>query len=93
MSDQSKMLAKFINEGTRLEMQALEREDSGTENKPKIYASKICDIISEDTIEIMMPMEQQKSQAADTYNCILYRKRQCLHKHIGRKQVLSHVLR
>lgn len=60
MSDQSKMLAKFINEGTRLEMQALEREDSGTENKPKIYASKICDIISEDTIEIMMPMEQQK---------------------------------
>lgn len=60
MSDQSKMLAKFISEGTRLEMQALEREDSDTDNKPKIYSSKICDIISEDTIEIMMPMEQQK---------------------------------
>ncbi len=62
MSDQSKLLSKFIAEGTRIELQAIDRtktNDSG-ENQNKIYGSKIYDIISEDTLEILMPMEQQK---------------------------------
>lgn len=55
------MLSKFIEPGCKLELQAINR--IGTEEREetkKVYLSRVYDIISEDRMEITMPMEQTK---------------------------------
>lgn len=55
------MLSKFISIGSKIEIQPIERMDAdGDENGKKVYNSKVYDILSEDTMEILMPMEQTK---------------------------------
>jgi len=59
--DSSKVIGRFIHEGMKLDMQIAEKKKNDDQEKTeKIYSSKVYDIISEDTLEIMMPMEQQK---------------------------------
>lgn len=53
------MLSKFIKVGDKVELQSVERPHNGEDNK-KIYISRIQGILSEDTLEITMPMEQTK---------------------------------
>lgn len=53
------MLSKFISLGAKIELQAVERSIHGEDNQ-KIYHSKVYEIISDDTLEISMPMEQTK---------------------------------
>lgn len=55
------MLSKFISQNDKIELQAVDRgeEESGEGNK-KIYYSSVLEILSEDTLEIAMPMEQSK---------------------------------
>ena len=55
------MLSKFISIGSKIEIQPIERMAAdGDENGKKVYNSKVYDILSEDTMEILMPMEQTK---------------------------------
>ena len=55
------MLENFIKPGQRVDLKAVRRvKVSGEETKEKVYSTKIYDIVSEDTIELVMPMEQTK---------------------------------
>ncbi len=55
------MLDNYIIPGQRIELQALERTKLGEEDKLiKLYDSRVYDIVSEDRIEVLMPMEQTK---------------------------------
>lgn len=55
------MLSKYVIPGNKVEMQAVERAKYIDETeKKKVYQSKVCDILSEDRLEIYMPMEKSK---------------------------------
>lgn len=53
------MLSKFITVGNKVELQSVEK-NTDENGKQKIYYSSVYDILSEDTMEITMPMEQTK---------------------------------
>lgn len=52
------MLSKFVSEGDKLELRPVGKTTG--EEVSKLYYSKVLDIRSEDTLEIIMPMEQAK---------------------------------
>ena len=55
------MLSKFITEGDKIELQTLERAIVGTaDDSQKLFRSSVHEILSEDTLEITMPIEQNK---------------------------------
>ena len=55
------MLSKFISEGNKVELRSLGRLNSAhSDEKVKVYNSMIHNILSADTMEITMPMEQTK---------------------------------
>ncbi len=57
------MLSKYIVVGNRVELQAVRRlklsEDQISEER-KVYTTKVYDILSDERIELLMPMEQTK---------------------------------
>ncbi|MBO4981711.1 MAG: flagellar brake protein [Lachnospiraceae bacterium] len=70
------MLSKFIKVGDKIELCTLDKGmvQSGGESG-KVYKSRIYDILSEDSIEILMPMEQTKLlllPVDEEYNMIFY---------------------
>lgn len=70
------MLSKLIKEGNRVELSPVDNEFSNsTEENQKNYYSKVYTILSEDTMEILMPMEQTKLillPVDGEYNMVLY---------------------
>ena len=55
------MLSKYVVPGNKLEIQAVERTRYMDElEKKKVYQSQVYDILSEDRLEIYMPMEKSK---------------------------------
>lgn len=55
------MFSKFISLGDKIELQAADQETDGqTGSAGKVYMSEVYDILSEDAIEIRMPMEKTK---------------------------------
>ncbi len=52
------MLSNFLTEGDKVEIQSLEQKIKGEKNK--YYISSLQEILSNDTVEILMPMEQNK---------------------------------
>lgn len=55
------MFSKFISLGDKIDLQAADQNmDEQTGNLGKTYGSEVYDILSEDDIEIRMPMEQTK---------------------------------
>lgn len=58
------MLSKFVKAGYKVDLQAVEREaDEPAEEvaeRGKTYRTKVHEILSEDTLEIVMPMEKTK---------------------------------
>ena len=55
------MLEKYIVPGQKIELRAVNRVKlSGNETQAKTYASKIYDILDEDKLEVVMPMEHTK---------------------------------
>lgn len=59
--DEQKMITKFIQEGCKIELQSMEKSKTlGADAPQRIYVSKIYDIVTEDTMEVLMPMEQGK---------------------------------
>lgn len=53
------MLSKFITVGNKIELQSVDKNLDENGNQ-KTYYSSVYDILSEDTMEITMPMEQTK---------------------------------
>ena len=55
------MLSKYVIPGNRVEIQAVERTKyiDNTETK-KVYQTKVCDILSDDRLEIYMPLDKTK---------------------------------
>ncbi len=56
------MLSKFVSIGARIEVQNVERglEEQSDSSSRKIYYSQIYEILSDDKMEIVMPMEKGK---------------------------------
>ena len=55
------MLSNFIKEGDRVDLTAVDHSVPGNIGKDgKVYSSKVSTILSEDQMEILMPMEQTK---------------------------------
>lgn len=55
------MLSKYVVPGNKIEMQAVERAKYIDDvEKKKVYQTQVCDILSEDQLEIYMPMEKSK---------------------------------
>lgn len=68
------MISKFIKEGDKVELTSLEKSFNLEDNN-KIYYSKIYEILSEDYIEILMPMEKTKLlllPVGGEYNMVFY---------------------
>ncbi|MBQ3517321.1 MAG: flagellar brake protein [Lachnospiraceae bacterium] len=60
MSTQEFMLSKFIAPGARVELLAKEFVIHSNAPEKKIYESKVVDVIGNDKLEILMPIEQTK---------------------------------
>jgi len=55
------MLSKFISEGDKIELRPVEKSLAAkNDDGQKLYYSQVINILSEDTMEIIMPMEQTK---------------------------------
>ncbi len=72
------MINRFIKEGDRVELTPVggrvKLSDDGTD-APKSYTTKISEITSEDTIEVLMPMEKTKLillPVDEEYNLVVY---------------------
>lgn len=52
------MVSKFVGLGNRIELRAVERKEE--EEQQRVYESQVYDILSEDSMEITMPMEHTK---------------------------------
>lgn len=57
----AELLSKYVVPGCRVDLQAIERSgrDAGKEER-KSYQSQVIDVLSDDRVEIAMPMEQSK---------------------------------
>ena len=81
------MLEDYISPGDKIELQAVQGAwSAGDKEDNRIYSSKIADIVSEDRIDMMMPMEKGRLQLLPVdgeYNIFIYSKRgqfQCFGK-------------
>lgn len=55
------MLSKFVAVGDKIELRSVDKGlEERQENNQKMYNSTVLDVLSEDTMEITMPMEQTK---------------------------------
>jgi len=76
MSEQELMITKFIQEGLKVELSPLNKSDTlGADMPQKAYATKIYEIITDDTVEVLMPMEQGKLillPVDEEYEAIVY---------------------
>lgn len=54
------MIEKYIKAGQRVEMKAVKRTSLKDDQTERVYGSKVYDVISDDQVEIEMPMEQTK---------------------------------
>ena len=84
------MISKFICEGDKIDLQAVERGNAENKGEQKTYYSSVYEILSEDTLEIMMPMEKTKLillPVDGEYDVIFYSKTglfQCMARVIDR---------
>ncbi len=55
------MLDNYIKPGQKVDLKAVRRTKlTSEENKDKVYTTRIYDVVDDDTVEIIMPMEQTK---------------------------------
>lgn len=69
------MLSNFISLGDKIELQSVERKSGSEEEKARVYISRVYEILTEDTLEITMPMEQTKLillQVDSEYDMVFY---------------------
>ena len=69
------MISNFIEPGNKIEIQMVEAQQDQAKEAPKTYISQIQDILSENQMEIVMPMEQSKLILLPMdreYNLVIY---------------------
>lgn len=70
------MLSKFISVGNKIELQNVEKDgENQGGDRSRLYISSVYEILSEDTLEITMPVEQTKLillPVDNEYNMIFY---------------------
>lgn len=69
------MISNFIEPGNKIEIQMVEPQQDQAKETPKTYVSQIQDILSENQLEIVMPMEQSKLILLPMdreYNLVIY---------------------
>ncbi len=54
------MIEKYVHPGSRVDLQVVRRTTQKGDKPEKTYATKIHDILSDDRMEVLMPMEQTK---------------------------------
>ena len=56
------MLEKYVKDGDKVELRQIQRVSMRSEEQPeqRIYISKINQILGDDKVEIMMPLEQSR---------------------------------
>ena len=54
------MLSDIIKAGQFVDLQSTRKSEEGDETYKKLYRTKVFDVLSEDQLEILMPIEQQK---------------------------------
>lgn len=55
------MLSKYVFAGDKVELQAVDRiQSEGGNGSKKVYTTKVYDVLSDDRLEIVMPMEKTK---------------------------------
>lgn len=54
------MIEKYLSPGDKVELKSRLRIDAKEGEKSKVYVSKVNQVLEEDRLEILMPMEQQK---------------------------------
>ncbi len=54
------MLSKYVFAGDKVELQAVDRINSSEGEAKKTYATKVYDVLSDDRLEVLMPMEKTK---------------------------------
>ena len=55
----AELLSKYVSPGSRVDLQTIDRAGSGNEER-KGYQSQVIDVVSDDRVEISMPMEKSK---------------------------------
>ncbi|MCM1120350.1 MAG: flagellar brake protein [bacterium] len=69
------MISKFIEPGNKIEIQMVDQQTNQSQGATKTYISQIQDILSENQMEIVMPMEQTKLILLPVdreYNLVIY---------------------
>lgn len=69
------MISSFIEPGNKVEIQMVESQKNQSNEAPRTYASQIQDILSENQIELVMPMEKGKLillPMDKEYNLVIY---------------------
>ncbi|MCI9071662.1 MAG: flagellar brake protein [Lachnospiraceae bacterium] len=69
------MISSFIEPGNKVEIQMVESQRNQSNEAPRTYASQIQDILSENQIELVMPMEKGKLillPMDKEYNLVIY---------------------
>jgi len=69
------MLSKFIKPGDRVELQTMDQINEYKEDDKKIYYSKINEIISDNQVEINMPLEKTRLlllSVGEEYNFVIF---------------------
>lgn len=69
------MISNFIEPGNKIEIQMVEPRDNKSNEPPKTYISQIQDILSENQLELVMPMEKTKLillPMDKEYNLVIY---------------------
>ncbi len=69
------MISNFIEPGNKIDIQMVESQRNQSNEPPKTYASQIQDILSENQIELVMPMEKRKLillPMDKEYNLVIY---------------------
>lgn len=85
------ILSKFLTEGDKLDVRPVMQK--GGDELPKEYASKLQEIVSDDTVDILMPTDQNRTilfQVNEKYELVFYNKTglyQCVAKVINRYRV------
>lgn len=85
------ILSKFLTEGDKLDVRPMPKK--GIDELPREYASKLQEIVSDDTIDILMPTDQSRTilfQLNDKFDLVFYSKSglyQCTAKVIDRFKV------
>lgn len=54
------MLSKFVMPGDKIELTPLRRKKTGEEEEKKVFSSQVSEIMNEEQLEIVMPMEKTK---------------------------------